>query len=578
MESLIYVDTDVVCLLSQLNAYDYIIVGSGFGGGSLAEVLALQKKRVLLVERGDVIFSTHILNTSRPYFGRGASNNPEGNESVFDSVKAKVQCTEGSESFIGGPIYCLGGRSNVWGIWTPQISQDTLVEYFPYEIKQSLLDKGGYKKAFDFITSKSQTDFVYPMGSGAENNPVRISEAELQDTQCLLQAAVPEAGPSGGFTLMPVAAEFNSSAPYKFPQGAYSTTLALMNRMFANDKYLTVLMRTEVLAVQRSSDENGSAGRGSSITSLKVRNTKDGTIRDLGVGSAKVILAAGSIGTASIALNSGLHQLPAPASGLVGKGIIDHDICYVRFAMEKGLELKKPLNLKSVVTIDGRRCLLTVTVNANFFLAGSSASTAPAQWYRDGRLIKSPRSRAAPGDTTEYDTIAVLFEFVGPLEDKNEVLSLPGKDPVLHIIRPAIKPQVQAGMEDITRQIRNRFVYNDENFKTDDPPPRPVRMGFGVFAHECGTMRMDGPKGQGVVDTDLKVKGLDNLWVCDLSVFPVSPEANPGLTLAALSLRLAQHLEGKPLDDLEPWCQETATRSLDSDLTVCSCAKGGRKS
>lgn len=298
-------------------------------------------------------------------------------------------------------------------------------------------------------------------------------------------------------------------------------------------------------------------------------------IRDLGVGSSKVILAAGAIGTASIALNSGLNQLPGPASGLVGKGIIDHDICYVRFDMEKELELKKPLNLKSVITIDGRRCLLTVTINANFFLAGSSASTTAAQWYRDGKLIKSPRSRAAPGDTTEYDTIAVLFEFVGVLDDKNEVLSLPGKDPVLHIVRPAIKPQVQAGMEDITRRIRNKFVYKDENFRTDDPPPRPVRMGFGVFAHECGTMRMDGPKGEGVVDTDLKVKGLDNLWVCDLSVFPVSPEANPGLTLAALSLRLAQHLEGKPLEDIEPWRQDTERRILGLELTACCCSKGG---
>lgn len=260
MENLIYVDADAVCLLSQLNAYDYIIVGSGFGGGSLAEVLALQKNKVLLIERGDVIFSTHILNTSRPYFGRGASNCPEGNESVFDSVKAKVQCTEGSENFIGGPIYCLGGRSNVWGIWTPEISQETLIEYFPPEIKQFLVEGDGYKNAFDLITSKSQTDVLYPMGnSSMGNDQVKVSEVELKGTQTSLQAAVPEAGPSGGFTLMPVAAEFSSSAPYKFPQGAYSTTLALMNRMFANDKYLTVLLRTEVLAVQRG-DVDGSTG------------------------------------------------------------------------------------------------------------------------------------------------------------------------------------------------------------------------------------------------------------------------------------------------------------------------------
>ncbi|KAK8130607.1 FAD/NAD(P)-binding domain-containing protein [Apiospora kogelbergensis] len=515
MNNLLYVDIDVVCLLSQVNAYDYIIVGSGFGGGSLAEALVQQKKRQL----------------------------PEGNESIFDGVKAKVQCTEGSDAYIGGPIYCLGGRSNVWGIWTPEISSETLTEYFPAPIKQFLLEDGGYKRAFDLMTSGSQTEELYPLGSG------HVQINELKQTQRLLQSAVHEVVDTDGFTVMPVAAEFQSSAPYKFPQGAYSTSLALMNRMFANDKYLTVLLTTEVVSVQRST-ETGSTGQAeSSITSLKVRSTKDRVMRDLGVGSSKVILAAGSIGTASIALNSGLHQLGVPASSLVGKGIIDHDVCYVRFDMEREVRMKKPLNLKSVVTIGGRRCLLTVTVNANFFLAGSSASTSPAQWYRDGKLVKSPLGRAAPGDNAKYDSIAVLFEFIGHLDDNNEVLSLPGKDPVLHIVRPAMGPELQAGMEDITRRIRNRFVYGDEMHQSDDPPPRPVRMGFGVFAHECGTMRMDSPRGEGVVDSDLKVKGVDNLWVCDLSVFPVSPEANPGLTLLALSLRLAKHIGGGTDDD-----------------------------
>ena len=33
--------------------YDVIIVGSGAGGGTLANVLALAGKRILLLERGD---------------------------------------------------------------------------------------------------------------------------------------------------------------------------------------------------------------------------------------------------------------------------------------------------------------------------------------------------------------------------------------------------------------------------------------------------------------------------------------------------------------------------------------------
>ena len=53
---------------------------------------------------------------------------------------------------------------------------------------------------------------------------------------------------------------------------------------------------------------------------------------------------------------------------------------------------------------------------------------------------------------------------------------------------------------------------------------------------------MDTDAAGGVVDTDLKFHAYDNLYACDLSVFPASPAANPTLTLAALSLRLARRL------------------------------------
>jgi choline dehydrogenase-like flavoprotein len=48
--------------------------------------------------------------------------------------------------------------------------------------------------------------------------------------------------------------------------------------------------------------------------------------------------------------------------------------------------------------------------------------------------------------------------------------------------------------------------------------------------------------GSGGVDANLQVEGQEGLFVCDNSVFPTSPAANPSLTLAALALRLADHL------------------------------------
>jgi len=69
-------------------------------------------------------------------------------------------------------------------------------------------------------------------------------------------------------------------------------------------------------------------------------------------------------------------------------------------------------------------------------------------------------------------------------------------------------------------------------------------LGPGGVAHEMGSIPMPDKEGDnGVLDHNLKLQtGWDNVYVCDLSVFPYSPAANPTLSLAALSLRLSDHL------------------------------------
>jgi choline dehydrogenase-like flavoprotein len=63
--------------------------------------------------------------------------------------------------------------------------------------------------------------------------------------------------------------------------------------------------------------------------------------------------------------------------------------------------------------------------------------------------------------------------------------------------------------------------------------------------HHIGTTRMhDDPK-QGVVDANLKMHDLANLYVSSSSVFPTSGFANPTLTIVALSCRLADHIKKK---------------------------------
>lgn len=60
--------------------------------------------------------------------------------------------------------------------------------------------------------------------------------------------------------------------------------------------------------------------------------------------------------------------------------------------------------------------------------------------------------------------------------------------------------------------------------------------------HHMGGARMSNDSSTGVVDKNLKVWGLENLFVCSCAVFPTSSHSNPTLTLLALTSRLANHL------------------------------------
>lgn len=63
-------------------------------------------------------------------------------------------------------------------------------------------------------------------------------------------------------------------------------------------------------------------------------------------------------------------------------------------------------------------------------------------------------------------------------------------------------------------------------------------------SHHMGTTRMADAPEEGVVDADLRLHGVHNVYLAGGSVFPSSGCANPTFTLVALSIRLAAHLRG----------------------------------
>jgi choline dehydrogenase-like flavoprotein len=60
--------------------------------------------------------------------------------------------------------------------------------------------------------------------------------------------------------------------------------------------------------------------------------------------------------------------------------------------------------------------------------------------------------------------------------------------------------------------------------------------------HQCGTLVFGTDPRASVLDPYCRTHDVDNLFVVDASFFPSSAAVNPGLTIIAQALRVADHL------------------------------------
>ncbi len=85
---------------------------------------------------------------------------------------------------------------------------------------------------------------------------------------------------------------------------------------------------------------------------------------------------------------------------------------------------------------------------------------------------------------------------------------------------------------------RNNIGTLESNLGTADPWPI-----IAEASHHLGGTRMGTDPLTSVVNSDLRVHGVENLYVCGGSVFPTSGCANPTYTICALAIRLADFLK-----------------------------------
>lgn len=100
-----------------------------------------------------------------------------------------------------------------------------------------------------------------------------------------------------------------------------------------------------------------------------------------------------------------------------------------------------------------------------------------------------------------------------------------------------VKRSLKVISEELLRTEKGSLFFDPEHVEEQV-------MRYGAYGgHHIGTARMGNNPYTSVVDSNCRVHGVNNLYIAGAAVFPTSSQANPTLTVVALSLRLAKHLK-----------------------------------
>lgn len=480
--------------LSETELFDVIIVGSGVGGGILADQCSDLGLNVLVLEAGSYLFPTHVANLPRQHQVGRFSKHVWG---LYDEFKVNNYTNTPASNFNGGQAFNLGGRSIFWGGLIPRMLSWEL-ELWPQEVRQ-YLEQDGYTQAEDLMNRSAM--------------PASDYQAEVKRS---LSRLLPDFRHEDA----PVAVQYANTNTSTIPTGMFSTADLLMESMLTNgpsgSNHLAINLNHVVTRI-----EPVTAGE-SRVVAYDLLAKMNRTYR-----AKAVVLAAGTIESAKIAQMSNLQ---AP-NNLIGTGITDHPIYFTHFAIPASSRpFYRPTDSSKIIS---QHRNISATNHAYNIVLELGAD------YNQGRFVDDDTLKQHEQMRNNLMLCEIVFLLNAPLMDSNYVRQVGA---------PRVKPQINIQRNPVADRFRGEMnAVKDRIINLLGGVPLPggnlnlTEAPLGGVAHEVGTLRMGAPTNS-VVDANLKFHAYNNIYACDLSVFPTSPAANPTLTLAALAIRLANHL------------------------------------
>ena len=494
--------------------YDIIIIGSGAGGGTLAHALAETGAEILILERGDFI-----------------PQEPENRdpEAVWKHLRYRAFDTwldAAGEPFRPYTHYCVGGNTKFWGsvlyrlrredfgelehvdgvspAWP--IGYDTLEPY--YDRAERLYQVHG--ESGDDPTEPSRRPYPHPPVPHADAMARYLDQIRDQGLHpSSLPLGLRDPGERDGCILCDTC---NS-----FPCHYHAKSDADVCCVRPLGDRTNVTLWTSALARRLLTDSCGQR-----VEAVEV--DYDGETRR--VEAPVVAVCCGAVNSAALLLRSATDRHPnglGNSSGFVGRRYMAH-----LATMMAGFH---PFRRNPTVFQK------TVAIN-DFYLRGRDVSYPLGQIQSQGRTHGVMAQTVVPSVPLWFfnywverglDWLAMTEDL--PRPDNRVVVRSDGRIQLhYHPNNRVAHEQLVLEVKQMLRGLGLRITYTHAHTAENT-------------THQCGTLCFGTDPRQSVLDPYCRSHDVENLFVVDASFFPSSAAVNPGLTIAAQALRVADHIK-----------------------------------
>ena len=546
-------------IISMEKKVDYLIIGSGVAGAAISSKILNEnpKASILMLEAGTKVemrdfatYQDYVVTGNTPYAFCQDENYPQ------HDTPGENKTNDWDLQLRGARLMTYGGSTVHWGGWSFRLK--------PEDFKLKTNTGHGIDWPIDYNTLEdyySQAEHYIGVAGNSESDvvprntpypypayPYTLEDQPLRDALEYYDYShdnMPIARHGINDTDSPHAPCQTTGTCKYCPFGARYVAANYLDDMKRFNDYPNFEIRTQAFVKEIVMDSESKAGGVTYIDRSIPVNNKDKSRNLKTVTADKIIVAAGSIESAKLLLRSKSKKGDFAVGNehdLVGRNLITHPYFIYQARIKSNSKALQPeMNFPTMVS---RHFDSEAEQEQGKFILVSTPS-APVPVDDDGKSMKIMQMMQEGMDRESIDEqvvgdaivqihgiIEVFSEFENRVQNLDEVNHL-------GLIETEVKYKKPETFNDRINYVKEKVDELFERMEAVDS--KQYMMSWRADHAACLTRMSDDPK-EGVVDKNLKVHGIDNLYVCSNASFSSLGAVNPTLTLTALSLRLGDHL------------------------------------